>query len=168
MAPLPYFDVSIAQYKDDAPSVQRTDYDKLTLEIWTNKSISPTDALAHAAKILSDHLKLFINFEEEFEEVEEKEVFDEGKIRIAQLLDTPVEEMELSVRSSNCLKAAGIKTIRDLVTRTESEMLKYRNFGRKSLSELNEVLMGMGLSFGLDVSEYDEEYARYKKNGKAG
>ena len=142
---------------------QRTDYDKLTLEIWTNKSISPTDALAHAAKILSDHLKLFINFEEEFEEVEEKEVFDEGKIRIAQLLDTPVEEMELSVRSSNCLKAAGIKSIRDLVTRTESEMLKYRNFGRKSLSELNEVLMGMALSFGLDVSEYDDEYARYQK-----
>lgn len=142
---------------------QRTDYDKLTLEIWTNKSISPTDALAHAAKILSDHLKLFINFEEEFEEVEEKEVFDEGKIRIAQLLDTPVEEMELSVRSSNCLKAAGIKSIRDLVTRTESEMLKYRNFGRKSLTELNEVLMGMALSFGLDVSEYDDEYARYQK-----
>ena len=142
---------------------QRTDYDKLTLEIWTNKSISPTDALAHAAKILSDHLKLFINFEEEFEEVEEKEIFDEGKIRIAQLLDTPVEEMELSVRSSNCLKAAGIKSIRDLVTRTESEMLKYRNFGRKSLSELNEVLMGMALSFGLDVSEYDDEYARYQK-----
>ena len=147
---------------------QRTDYDKLTMEIWTNKSISPTDALAHAAKILSDHLKLFINFEEEFEEVEEKEVFDEAKIRIAQLLDTPVEEMELSVRSSNCLKAAGIKSIRDLVTRTESEMLKYRNFGRKSLSELNEVLMGMGLSFGLDVSEYDDEYARYQKVERQG
>ena len=142
---------------------QKPDYDKLILEIWTNKSITPTDALAYAAKILSDHLKLFINFEEEFEEVEEKEVFDEGKIRIAQLLDTPVEEMELSVRSSNCLKAAGIKSIRDLVTRTESEMLKYRNFGRKSLTELNEVLMGMALSFGLDVSEYDDEYARYQK-----
>ena len=147
---------------------QRTDYDKLTLEIWTNKSITPTDALAYAAKILTDHLKLFINFEEEFEEVEEEEVFNEEKIRIAKLLDTPVEEMELSVRSSNCLKAAGIKSIRDLVTRTESEMLKYRNFGRKSLSELNEVLMGMGLSFGLDVSEYDEEYARYQKKERQG
>jgi len=146
----------------------RTDYDKLTLEIWTNKSITPTDALAYAAKILTDHLKLFINFEEEFEEVEEEEVFNEEKIRIAKLLDTPVEEMELSVRSSNCLKAAGIKSIRDLVTRTESEMLKYRNFGRKSLSELSEVLMGMGLSFGLDVSEYDEEYARYQKKERQG
>ena len=147
---------------------QRTDYDKLTMEIWTNKSITPTDALAYAAKILTDHLKLFINFEEEFEEVEVEEVFNEEKIRIAQLLDTPVEEMELSVRSSNCLKAAGIKSIRDLITRTESEMLKYRNFGRKSLSELNEVLMSMGLSFGVDVSEYDEEYARYKKKERQG
>ncbi len=82
----------------------RTDYDKLTMEIWTNKTIAPTDALAYAAKVLTDHLKLFINFEEEFEEAEEEEVFDSEKIRIAQLLDTPVEEMELSVRSSNCLK----------------------------------------------------------------
>lgn len=141
----------------------RTDYDKLTMEIWTNKTIAPADALAYAAKVLTDHLKLFINFEEEFEDVEEDEVFDEGKIRIAQLLDTPVEEMELSVRSSNCLKAAGIKSIRDLVIKTESEMLKYRNFGRKSLSELNDVLTGMGLSFGVDITEYDEELAGFQK-----
>ena len=105
--------------------------------------------------------------EEEFEEAEEEEVFDEEKLRIAQLIDTPVEEMELSVRSSNCLKAAGIKSIRDLVTRSEAEMLKYRNFGRKSLSELNEVLTGMGLSFGLNAVMYDEELARYQKSGKA-
>ncbi|MFC1693957.1 DNA-directed RNA polymerase subunit alpha C-terminal domain-containing protein, partial [Candidatus Latescibacterota bacterium] len=97
------------------------------------------------------HLKLFINFEEEFDEIEE-EVIDEEKIRIAQLLDVPVDEMELSVRSSNCLKAAGIKHIRDLVARTEPEMLKYRNFGRKSLSELNDVLQKMGLSFGFIIS----------------
>jgi DNA-directed RNA polymerase subunit alpha len=147
---------------------QRTDYDRLILEIWTNEAISPTDALAYAAKILTDHLKIFINFEEEFEVVEEEEKFDEEKIKIARLLDTPVEEMELSVRSSNCLKAAGIKSIRNLVTRSESEMLKYRNFGRKSLTELNEVLVKMGLSFGLDVSEYDEEYARYQKAERQG
>jgi len=153
---------------DNARVGHRTDYDKLTLEIWTNKTIAPADALAYAAKVLSDHLKLFINFEEEFEEVEEEEVFDEGKIRIAQLLDTLVEEMELSVRSSNCLKAAGIKSIRDLVTKAESAMLKYRNFGRKSLSELNEVLAGMGLSFGLDVTEYDEELARFQKAERRG
>ncbi len=142
----------------------RTDYDKLTLEIWTNKSITPADALAYSAKVLTDHLKLFINFEEEFEDAEEREVFDEKKIRIAQMLDIPVEEMELSVRSSNCLKAAGIKIIRDLITRTDNEMLKYRNFGRKSLTELIEVLAGMGLSFGFDVTEFDEELARFQKS----
>jgi len=146
----------------------RTDYDKLSMEIWTNKTIAPADALAYAAKVLADHLKLFINFEEEFEDIEENEIFDEEKIRIAQLLDTPVEEMELSVRSSNCLKAAGIKSIRNLVTRTETEMLKYRNFGRKSLSELNEVLSGMGLSFGIDATEYDEELAKFQKAERRG
>ena len=150
-------------YVENARVGHRTDYDKLILEIWTNKTITPSDALAYAAKVLSDHLKLFINFEEEFEDIEEYEVFDEEKVRIAQLLDTPVDEMELSVRSSNCLKAAGIKSIRDLVIRTETEMLKYRNFGRKSLSELNEVLAGMGLLFGLDATEYDEEFARFQK-----
>jgi len=145
----------------------KTDYDKLTFEIWTNKTISPTDALAYAAKVINDHLKLFINFEEEFEEVAE-EVIDQEKIRIANQLDVQVDEMELSVRSSNCLKAAGIKRIRDLVARTEAEMLKYRNFGRKSLSELSDVLKGMGLSFNLDVSEYDKEMKKLQKNRKAG
>ncbi|MCE5250582.1 DNA-directed RNA polymerase subunit alpha [bacterium] len=145
----------------------KTDYDKLTIEIFTNKTIMPADALAYAAKIITDHLKLFINFEEEFEEVSDESI-DEEKVRIAQLLDMPVEEMELSVRSSNCLKAAGIKRIRDLVTRTEADMLKYRNFGRKSLSELNEVLTDMGLSFGLDVSGYDAELVKYQKSRKAG
>jgi DNA-directed RNA polymerase subunit alpha len=145
----------------------RTDYDKLTLEIWTNKTIKPADALAYAAKIISDHLKLFITFEEEFIEADE-ETIDEEKVRIAQLLDMPVDEMELSVRSSNCLKAAGIKRIRDLVTRSEADMLKYRNFGRKSLSELSEVLTNMGLSFGLDVSVFDAELAKLQKTRKAG
>jgi DNA-directed RNA polymerase subunit alpha len=145
----------------------RTDYDKLTLEIWTNRTIKPADALAYAAKIISDHLKLFITFEEEFIEADE-ETIDDEKVRIAQLLDMPVDEMELSVRSSNCLKAAGIKRIRDLVTRSEADMLKYRNFGRKSLSELSEVLTNMGLSFGLDVSVYDAELAKLQKSRKAG
>ncbi|MFC1573892.1 DNA-directed RNA polymerase subunit alpha [Candidatus Latescibacterota bacterium] len=145
----------------------RTDYDSLTLEIWTNKAIQPVDALAYAAKIVLDHLKLFINFEDDFEELPD-ETIDEEKVRIAQLLDMPVEEMELSVRSSNCLKAAGIEHVCDLVTRTEADMLKYRNFGRKSLSELNEVLTKMGLSFGLVVTEYDEELLKYQKIRKAG
>jgi len=146
----------------------RTDYDKLTMEIWTNKAIAPVDALAYAAKVLTDHLKLFITFDEEFEEADEEERFDNNKIRIAQMLDMPVDEMELSVRSSNCLKAAGIKNIRDLVTRSEGDMLKYRNFGRKSLSELNEVLTNMGLAFGLDVSEYEKELERFEKLERQG
>lgn len=145
----------------------KTDYDKLTIEIWTNKTIQPLDALSYGAKVLTDHLKLFINFEEEFEEIQEDNV-NEDRIRIAQMLDMPVDEMELSVRSSNCLKAAGIKHIRDLVTRSEAEMLKYRNFGRKSLSELNEVLTNMKLSFGMDVGVYDQELDKYLKSKKAG
>ena len=143
----------------------RTDYDKLTMEIWTNKAISPTDALSYAAKVITDHMKLFINFEEEFEEIEEENI-NEEKVRIAQLLDMPVDEMELSVRSSNCLKAAGIKRIRDLVTRSEADMLKYRNFGRKSLTELNDVLRGMELTFSMDISDYDAEYEKFQKNKK--
>ena len=145
----------------------RTDYDKLTLEIWTNKTICPADALAYAAKIMTDHLKLFITVDEEFIEADD-ETIDEEKIRIANLLDMPVDEMELSVRSSNCLKAAGIKRIRDLVTRSDTDMLKYRNFGRKSLSELNEVLTHMGLGFGLDVTVYEAELAKLQKSRKAG
>jgi len=145
----------------------KTDYDKLTMEIWTNRTILPRDALSYAAKVLNDHLKLFINFEEEFVEIEEESVDDE-KISIAKKLNMLVDEMELSVRSSNCLKAAGIKRIRDLVTRTESEMLKYRNFGRKSLSELNEVLQKMSLSFGMEVSVFDAELEKQKKSRKVG
>ena len=146
---------------------QRTDYDKLTIEIWTNRTILPADALAYAAKVINDHLKLFINFEEEFEETKEESINVE-KVRIAQLLDIPVDEMELSVRSSNCLKAAGINNIRDLVVRSEAEMLKYRNFGRKSLNELNDVLRSMNLSFGMDVSGYDAELKKLQKSKKVG
>jgi len=145
----------------------RTDYDKLTLEVWTNSTIKPSDALAYAAKIITDHLKLFITFDEDFVEIDDESI-DEEKVRVANLLDMPVDEMELSVRSSNCLKAAGIKRIRDLVTRTEADMLKYRNFGRKSLSELPEVLTSKGLSFGLDVSTYEVELAKLQKSRKAG
>jgi DNA-directed RNA polymerase subunit alpha len=132
---------------------QRIDYDKLTLEIWTDGSVIPSDALAYAAKILKDHFALFIHFEEEIEEEVEEEV-DEEFLRIKALLERSVEELELSVRSSNCLKAANIKTIGDLVTKSEGEMLKYRNFGRKSLKEIADILTGMNLGFGMDVSKY--------------
>jgi len=132
---------------------QRIDYDKLTLEIWTDGSIIPSDALAYGAKILKDHFALFVHFEEEIVEEVEEEV-DEEFLRIKTLLERSVEELELSVRSSNCLKAANIKTIGDLVTKSEGEMLKYRNFGRKSLKEIADILASMNLGFGMDVSKY--------------
>ena len=134
---------------------QRIDYDKLTIDVWTDASILPSDAIAFAAKILRDHFNLFIHFEEPIEEEVEEEV-NEDTLRIRRLLDKSVEELELSVRSSNCLRAAEIKTIGDLVQKSEPEMLKYRNFGRKSLKEIQDILGEMGLSFGMDVSQYLE------------
>ncbi len=134
---------------------QRIDYDKLTLEVWTDGSILPQDAVALAAKVLRDHFSLFITFEEPIEEEVEEEVDAEAS-RIRKLLDKSVDELELSVRSSNCLRAAEIKTIIDLVQKSEPEMLKYRNFGRKSLKEIQDILGEMGLQFGMDVSRYLE------------
>ena len=129
---------------------QRTDYDSLTLDITTNGSVTPEDALGYAAKILKDHMLLFIHFEEEPVEEIDEEVNEESE-RLRELLERSVEELELSVRSSNCLKAANIKTLGELVTKTESDMLKYRNFGRKSLKEIADILDGMGLHLGMDV-----------------
>jgi DNA-directed RNA polymerase subunit alpha len=134
---------------------QRTDYDKLILEIWTDGSVTPEDALCYASKILKDHLQLFIKLDEELQMAAE-EVVDEDTLKIRNLLKTRVDELELSVRSSNCLRAANIVTLEDLVQKTEAEMLKYRNFGRKSLTELNTILSELGLSFGMDTSKYKE------------
>ena len=128
---------------------QMTDYDKLIMEIWTDGRIHPEDALAHASKILRDSLQIFINFEEE--PTQQDDSVSEEEERLRELLSESVEELELSVRSANCLKTANIKTIGDLVRKTESDMLKYKNFGRKSLNEIKEILGGMGLSFGMDV-----------------
>jgi DNA-directed RNA polymerase subunit alpha len=142
------------RYEVEATRVgQRTDYDKLVMEIWTDGSIGPVDAVAHAAKILKDHVGIFINFDEEPEIVEEKE-YDEEFERMRELLARSVDELELSVRSSNCLTSANIRTIGELVQKTEAEMLKQRNFGRKSLKEITEILAGMNLSFGMDVSRW--------------
>ncbi|HEQ98697.1 MAG TPA: DNA-directed RNA polymerase subunit alpha [candidate division Zixibacteria bacterium] len=134
---------------------QSTDYDRLIMDITTNGVILPEDALGYAAKILKDHVMPMIHIDEEIIE-EEEEVEDEETTRIRQLLNTRVDELELSVRSSNCLRAANIQTLADLVRKTESEMLKYRNFGRKSLTELNSILDELGLSFGMDVEKYFE------------
>jgi len=135
---------------------QRTDYERLILEIDTDGSITPDDALTYAGKILQDHIQLFINFDVETEEEEPLEV-DEESSRIRKLLKMSVDELELSVRSSNCLRAANIATIGDLVHRDEQEMLKFINFGRKSLTELSKILEEKGLSFGMDVDEYLNE-----------
>ncbi len=128
---------------------QTTDYDKLVMDVWTNGCIRPQDAIAQAAKIVKDHMYIFINFEEQPEE-EEEEVDREAE-RMMENLKRSVEELELSVRSYNCLKNADIKTIGDLVQKTEAEMLKTKNFGRKSLNEIKEILAEMGLSFGMKL-----------------
>jgi DNA-directed RNA polymerase subunit alpha len=133
---------------------QLIDYEKLTLEVETDGSITPSDSLAHAAKILRDHIQLFINFDAEPEGDRTEAVQDVEKARIRKILKTPVDELELSVRSHNCLRAANIKTIADLVRRQEAELLKFRNFGRKSLAELSELMEERGLTFGMDVDRY--------------
>jgi len=130
---------------------QMTDYDKLTLDVWTNGAITPQDAVGLGAKLLKDHMNIFINFEEE-PEVQEVALDRPAPIH-NENLDRSVEELELSVRSYNCLKNANITTIRELVQKTEQEMLKTKNFGRKSLNEIKEILTAMGLSLGLKFDE---------------
>ena len=132
---------------------QRTDFEKLIIEIETDGSITPDDALTFCGKILKDHIQLFINFDIEPEEEEVSEV-DEEILRIKKLLRMSVDELELSVRSHNCLKAANIKNIGDLVRRDEPEMLRFRNFGRKSLTEINKILEERGLHFGMNIEKY--------------
>ncbi|MFP4416103.1 MAG: DNA-directed RNA polymerase subunit alpha [Chitinispirillaceae bacterium] len=131
---------------------QRTDLDKIIMDIWSDGSLSVEDCIGYAAKLLYDHLSVFINFEGELEPVEEK-ITDEKTEKMRQLLKMRVDELELSVRSNNCLRAANIHTLADLVRNQETDMLKYKNFGRKSLIELNQVLANLGLSFGMDVDK---------------
>jgi DNA-directed RNA polymerase subunit alpha len=133
---------------------QQTDYEKLTIEIDTDGSITPQDALAHAGKILRDHIQLFISFDMEPETPKEESEQDAEFARVRKILLTPVDDLELSVRSHNCLRAANIKTIADLVKRDEAELLKFRNFGRKSLAELSEIIEAERLTFGMDVGKY--------------
>jgi len=133
---------------------QQTDFEKLVLEVETDGSIGPDDALAQAGKILRDHIQLFLSFDVETEAAEELMEKDSEFARIRKILEMSVDELELSVRSHNCLRAANIKTIADLVRRDEPELLKFRNFGRKSLAELSEIIEQFGLSFGMDVDKY--------------
>jgi DNA-directed RNA polymerase subunit alpha len=128
---------------------QITDYDKLVLEVWTDGSLNPGDAIAYAAKILKQQLDVFINFEEVEEEVLPEKEDEKGNVN--EILTRSVEDLELSVRSANCLKNAGINTIGELVQKTEAEMLKTKNFGRKSLSEIKDILNEYGLVFGMKL-----------------
>ncbi|MFN8939181.1 MAG: DNA-directed RNA polymerase subunit alpha, partial [Acidobacteriota bacterium] len=128
---------------------QMTDYDKLTIEVWTNGAVSPADSIGMAAKLLKDHMTIFVNFEETPESVEEPVERAAGQMN--EVLNRSVEELELSVRSYNCLKNANIQTIGDLVQKTEGEMLRTKNFGRKSLNEIKEILGGLQLSFGMKI-----------------
>jgi DNA-directed RNA polymerase subunit alpha len=145
--------LNVKYYVENTRVGQRTDFEKLILEIQTDGSITPDDALTFSGKILKDHIQLFINFDIEPEEEETSEV-DEETMRIRKLLKMSVDELELSVRSHNCLKAANIKTIGDLVHRDEQEMLRFRNFGRKSLTELTKILEERGLHFGMNIDKY--------------
>jgi DNA-directed RNA polymerase subunit alpha len=131
---------------------QITDYEKLTLEVWTNGTVLPADAVGLAAKLLKDHMSIFINFEEE---IEAEAQVEEGRVQLKnENLNRSVEELELSVRSYNCLKNANIQSIGELVQKTEAEMLKTKNFGRKSLNEIKEILAQMGLSLGMKIDEH--------------
>lgn len=149
---------------ENAMVEQRTDYDRLVMELWTNGSVRPQDSLAYAAKILKEHTEVFINFDEnspEEETEEETQILD-----LNENLWRSVSELELSVRSINCLQNAKIETIGDLVQKTEQEMLKTKNFGRKSLNEIKEILVAMGLSLGMELEGFDAANNPFEKNKK--
>jgi DNA-directed RNA polymerase subunit alpha len=131
---------------------QATDYDKLTIDVWTNGSVTPRDAVSLSAKLIRDHLNIFINLEDAGD-LQQDLASEQGARPLNENLDKSVEELELSVRSYNCLKNANIRTIRELVQKTEGEMLKTKNFGRKSLNEIKEILSGMGLSLGMRLDQ---------------
>jgi DNA-directed RNA polymerase subunit alpha len=143
---------------------QQTDYDKLTLEVWTNGAVTPADAVAYAAKILKDQLTIFINFEEESEALAKDDRQEEP---LNENLFRTVEELELSVRSANCLQNANIHLIGELVQRSEAEMLKTKNFGRKSLKEIKEILAEMGLSLGMRIDNWPQMLERWKSQQNA-
>ncbi len=146
---------------------QMTDYDKLTLEIWTNGAVRPDDALAYAAKILKEQLTVFINFDEtEEEEVKKSEEKKPEPPPLNENLWKTVDTLELSVRAANCLENANIKYIGELVTKTEAEMLKTKNFGRKSLNEIKDILSEMGLSLGMKIDGFDPSQLRKSENGQ--
>ncbi|HEX7347838.1 MAG TPA: DNA-directed RNA polymerase subunit alpha, partial [Candidatus Limnocylindrales bacterium] len=131
---------------------QATDFDKLTVDVWTNGSVTPRDAVSLSAKLIRDHLNIFINLEDAGD-LQQDQATEQGGRPLNENLDKSVEELELSVRSYNCLKNANIQSIGDLVQKSEAEMLRTKNFGRKSLNEIKEILAGMGLSLGMRLDQ---------------
>ncbi|MCK5162235.1 MAG: DNA-directed RNA polymerase subunit alpha, partial [Desulfobacula sp.] len=144
----------------------KTDYDKLTLEVWTDGSVTPDDSVAYAAKILKEQMNPFINFDEDLEPDYTDENADDGDTGFNENIYRSVDELELSVRSSNCLKNARIHTIYQLVQKTDSEMLKTKNFGRKSLNEIKEVLATMELSLGMDLEGFEPPEEENNQEGE--
>jgi DNA-directed RNA polymerase subunit alpha len=151
-------------WTEDTRVGQKTNYDKLILEIETDGSVKPEDALAFASKIIKDHMELFINFEEPVY-VDDEEEKDEQNEQILEFLEKSIEELELSVRAYNCLKNANIKTLAELCSKTDAEMLKTKNFGRKSLEEIKNVLSELGLGLGMDLEEIG--YTQKETNGES-
>ena len=147
---------------ENAMVEQRTDYDRLVMELWTNGAVRPQDSLAYAAKILKEHTEVFINFDENSPEEDPEEEAQMPDLN--ENLWRSVSELELSVRSINCLQNAKIETIGDLVQKTEQEMLKTKNFGRKSLNEIKEILVGMGISLGMELEGFDPANNPFEKN----
>lgn len=144
----------VKYYVENTRVGQQMNYDRLVMEIWTDGRLTPDEALKQASAILRAHMDVFVDYDEEYVEFEpEKEKEEDAKAELRKLLETPIGEIELSVRAANCITSANIKTIGDLVQKTEAEMLKYRNFGKKSLNEIKSILERMGLSLAMDVQD---------------
>jgi DNA-directed RNA polymerase subunit alpha len=144
----------VKYYVENTRVGQQMNYDRLVLEVWTDGRLTPDEALKQASSILRAHLGAFVDYDENYVEFEpEKEAEEDAKVELRKQLETPIGEIELSVRAANCIAAANIKTIGDLVQKTEAEMLKFRNFGKKSLNEIKSILDGMGLSLGMNLDE---------------
>ena len=143
---------------------QKTDYDRLIIEVWTDGTILPEDAVAYSSKILKEHLNIFINFQEDLEPVAEDQPVSTLNPDLEDYLNKTVDELELSVRSANCLHNANIRYIGELVTKTEADMLKTKNFGRKSLNEIKDILVEMGLGLGMKVEGWEMPATSSKVN----
>ena len=151
----------VAYAVEQARVGQMTNYDKLILEVWTDGSVSPEDAVAYSAKIIKEQISVFINFDEQVSDESGLGSSDSGECN--ENLFKSIDELELSVPATNCLRSANVATVGELVQRSENEMLKTKNFGKKSLDEIKNVLLEMGLDFGMKVDSFDKKYQEWKR-----